>query len=154
MKLFGRPVLWSDQNQLTADSIKVLTGNKSLKTIELTGAGFIVSAEDSLRYNQIRGKYMKGFFTDNKLTRVNIEGNGQTIYYAKDKNQIKAVNRADCSDLRILLKDNQIDKITFLTKPEASLYPLDKIDIKELRLKNFNWRAAERPLKFKDIFIW
>lgn len=154
MKLFGKPVLWSDENQLTSDSIRVTTGSKSLKTLELFGTGFIVSQEDSLRYNQIRGKYMKGFFRENKLYRVDVEGNGQTIYYAKDKNEIKAVNRADCSDLRIMLKNNQIDRITFLTKPEATLYPLDKIDVKELKLKDFNWRVKERPLNFKDIFTW
>lgn len=154
MKLFGRPVLWSDENQLTSDSIRVTTGGKSIKTLELFGTGFIVSEEDSLRYNQIRGKYMKGFFKDNKLYRVNVEGNGQTIYYAKDKKEIKAVNRADCSDLRIMLRDNKIDRITFLTKPEATLYPLDKIDVKELKLRDFNWRAKERPLIFKDIFTW
>lgn len=154
MKLYGDPVLWSDANQLTSDSIRVNTGKKSIKSLELFGTGFIVSQEDSLRYNQIRGKYMKGYFNDNKLYRVDVEGNGQTIYFAKEKQELKAVNRADCSDLRILLKDNQIDRITFLTKPEATLYPLDKIDVKELKLKDFSWRIKQRPLTFKDIFTW
>ena len=154
MKLYGDPVLWSDANQLTSDSIRVNTGKKSIKSLELFGTGFIVSQEDSMHYNQIRGKYMKGYFNDNKLYRVDVEGNGQTIYFAKEKKELKAVNRADCSDLRILLKDNQIDKITFLTKPEATLYPLDKIDAKELKLKNFSWRIQQRPLTFKDIFTW
>ncbi|HEX8515655.1 MAG TPA: OstA-like protein [Bacteroidia bacterium] len=154
MKLFGKPVLWSDENQLTSDSIRVTMGDETVKHIELFGSSFIVSMEDSLRYNQIRGKYMKGFFKDNNLYRVNVEGNGQTIYFAKEKDQVTAVNRADCSNLRIMLKNNQIDKITFLTKPEANLYPLDKIDVKELKLKDFNWRQKERPLKYKDIFTW
>jgi lipopolysaccharide export system protein LptA len=154
MKLFGDPVLWSEENQLSSDSIRVTTGDESLKNIELFGSSFIVSKEDSLRFNQIRGKYMKGFFKDNKLYRVNVEGNGQTIYFAKEKDKITAVNRADCSDLRIILKDHQIDKITFLTKPEANLYPLDKIDVKDLKLRDFSWREKERPLTFKDIFTW
>lgn len=154
MKLFGKPILWSDVNQLTSDSIKVITGNKSLKTIELFGTGFIVSQEDSLRYNQARGKYMKGFFNENKLYMINVEGNSQTIFFVKEKKELKAVNRADCSDMRILLKDNQLDRIIFLTKPEASLYPLDKVDVKDLKLKNFSWRIKERPITYKDIFTW
>ena len=103
---------------------------------------------------------MQGFFKENKLSRVNVEGNGQTIYYVKEKNnttkkeEIKAVNKADCSDLNIYLKDNQIDHITFITKPDAILYPLDQIDVKELKLKNFTWRAKERPTTMKDIFVW
>lgn len=160
MKLRGKPILWNDENQLTADSLNLTTGSKSLKTMELYGSAFIISEEDSLHYNQIRGKYMKGFFKENKLVRVNIEGNGQTIYYVTElnketkKKELKAVNRADCSDLVIYFKDNDIEKITFITKPESTLFPMDKIDVKELKLKNFLWRKKERPLTKEQIFIW
>ena len=154
MKMFGKPVLWSDENQLTSDSIKVRTGSKSIRSIELKGAAFIVSEEDSLRFNQIRGKMMKGYFQKNKLYLINVEGNGQTLYFIKEKKEIKAVNRADCSDLNVYLKDSKIDKITFITKPDATLFPLDKVNIKELKLKDFNWRKKDRPNTPKEIFNW
>jgi hypothetical protein len=83
-----------------------------------------------------------------------VEGNGQTIYYAKDKNELAAVNRADCSNLDIYLRNNKIDRINFITKPDATLYPLKDVDVKDLRLKNFTWRMADRPLKMRDIFNW
>ena len=135
MRMYGEPVLWSDENQLTSDSIKVITGSKSIRSIDLRGSAFIVSEEDSLRFNQIRGKMMKGYFQKNKLYLVNVEGNGQTLYFIKEKDELKAVNRADCSDLRVYLKDNKVDKITFITKPDATLFPLDQVDVKELKLK-------------------
>jgi lipopolysaccharide export system protein LptA len=158
MKMRGKPVLWNDENQLTADTINVVTGAKSLKKMELKNNCFIISEEDSLHYNQIRGKNMQGYFKDNKLVRVNIQGNGQTIYYAKEKNketkkeEIKAVNRAECSDLIIYLKDNDIEKINFLNKPDATLFPIEKVDVKEFKLKNFIWRKKERPLNKEEIF--
>ncbi len=154
MRMFGQPVLWSDENQLTSDSIKVITGSKSIRSIELKGAAFIVSEEDSLRFNQIRGKTMKGYFQKNKLYLVNVEGNGQTLYYIKEKDELKAVNRADCSDLKVYLKNNKVDKITFITKPDATLFPLDQVNVKELKLKDFNWRKKDRPNTPKEIFIW
>lgn len=154
MTLFGKPTLWSDDNQLTADSIKVFTGSKSIRSIQLKGSAFIVSEEDSARYNQIRGKFMEGFFQKNKLHVVNVAGNGQTLYFAKEKKEIKAVNRADCSDLRIYFKNNKVDRIVFITKPEATLFPIGQVDIKELKLKDFKWREKERPLSVKDIFVW
>jgi lipopolysaccharide export system protein LptA len=154
MRMYGSPTIWSDGNQLTSDSLQLIIGDSSLKSIELKGSAFIVSKEDSLRFNQIRGKYMKGFFKKNELSLINVEGNGQTIYYAKDKDVIKAVNRADCSDLKIYLKNKKIDRINFITKPEATLYPLNKIDIKELKLKDFSWREQFRPHKIEDIFNW
>jgi len=154
MRMFGQPVLWSDENQLTSDSIRVITGSKSIRSIELKGAAFIVSEEDSLRFNQIRGKTMKGYFQKNKLYLVNVEGNGQTLYFVKEKEELKAVNRADCSDLNVYLKNNKVDKITFITKPDATLFPLDQVDVKELKLKGFNWRKKDRPNSPKEIFIW
>lgn len=154
MRLYGEPTLWSDENQLTGDSVWLVVGKKALRTMELFGTAFVISQEDSLRYNQVRGKYMKGFFKNNDLYRVNVEGNGQTIYYVKEKEKIKSVNRADCTDLHIYLKKNQMDKITFVTRPDATLFPLDKVDVKELKLKDFTWRPYLRPIKWDDIFVW
>ncbi len=152
MHLYTNPTLWSESNQLTGDSVWLVVGNKSLQTMELFGTAFIVSQEDSLRYNQIRGKYMKGFFKNNELYRVNVEGNGQTIYYVKEDDKIKSVNRADCSDLHIFLKNRQMDKINFVTRPDATLFPLNKVEIKDLKLKGFLWRSELRPMKREDIF--
>ena len=154
MRLYGMPVIWSETNQLTGDSMTLVVGNKSMHSIELFGTAFITSQEDSLRFNQVRGKYMKGFFKDNDLYRVNVEGNGQTIYYVKEDEKIKSVNRADCSDLHIYLSDNKMNRITFITRPDATLFPLEKVDLKDLKLKNFTWRIDQRPLAKKDIFIW
>ncbi len=154
MRLFGTPTLWSDENQLTSDSMNFIIGKQSIKSMYLKGNSFIVSKEDSVRYNQIRGKEMKGYFKKDTLYLVHVEGNGQTIYYVKDKEVIKAVNRADCSDLNIYLKNNKIKNIVFITKPDATLYPLEQIDAKDLKLKDFTWRGADRPLTMKDIFCW
>ena len=76
------------------------------------------------------------------------------MVFAKEKNVIKAVNRADCSDLRVYMKDNKVDRITFITKPDATLFPLDQVEVKELKLKDFTWRKKDRPLSQKAIFIW
>ena len=154
MKLYGNPTIWSEQSQLTADSMKILTGEKSLRSIELKSSGFIVSKEDDTHYNQIRGKYMKGYFKKNDLYLIRVEGNGQTIYYDKEKEKIKAVNRADCTNLNIYLKNKKMDKIIFITKPEATLYPLNQVDVKDLKLKDFTWRGKDRPLAIGDIFKW
>lgn len=154
MRMFGGPVLWSDENQLTSDSIKVVTGGKAIRSIELKGAAFIVSEEDSTRYNQIRGKKMTGHFQKNKLYLVHVEGNGQTLYFIKEKEEIKAVNRADCSDLNVYMKNNKVEKITFITKPDATLFPLDQVKANEMKLKDFNWRKTDRPGSVKEIFIW
>jgi len=54
----------------------------------------------------------------------------------------------------VYLKNNKIKNLVFITKPDATLYPLEQIDVKELKLKDFTWREQDRPLKVMDIFTW
>jgi lipopolysaccharide export system protein LptA len=152
MKMYGKPIFWSAENQLTSDSAKLFTGKKSIKSIELEGNGFIISQKDSIHYNQVRGKVMRGFFKDNDLYLIKTVGNGQTIYYDEDDHQLRAVNRADCTNIDLYLNDKKIKRIVFITKPDATLFPIEEIDPKEFKLKGFNWRTTERPYKLSDIF--
>jgi len=154
MKMYGAPVFWSNENQLTSDSAKMYTGKKSLKSIELEGNGFMVSEKDSVHYNQIRGKKMKGLFNDSTLYLIKVQGNGQTIYYDEEGDDLRAVNRADCTNIDVYLKNKKISRIVFITKPDATLFPIDEIDVRDFKLKGFIWRNDERPDKLADIFIW
>jgi lipopolysaccharide export system protein LptA len=161
IRLFRNPVLWSGLNQLTADSVTIQTENSEITKMYLVNSAFITSRADSaeqgiidsLRFNQIKGKNMTGFFTKNKLYRINVEGNGQTIYYAKNKTKKDfGVNRADCSDLIIYVNENKVDKITLLKEPDGTLYPIRELSPKDLRLKGFTWRNELRPVTREDIF--
>jgi lipopolysaccharide export system protein LptA len=154
MHLFKQPVLWSSDNQITAERIEVTSGNGEIRLLRLFSSSFIISKEDSLRFNQIKGKNMVGYFNQNKLRKVFVEGNGQTIYYAREKNKRTGVNKADCSDLLIFLKNNQVERITLLNKPDGTMYPPAELDPKELRLKDFRDLSAQRPKEVKDLFIW
>lgn len=154
MRMYKEPILWSQKNQLTAEHMEIKTGKGTLQSMLLTNSAFIISQEDSMRFNQIKGKMMHGYFADNKLRKIRVEGNGQTIYYGKDKNKYIGVNKAECSDLLIFLKDSEVDKITFITKPDATLYPINELQASDLLLKDFMWKVKQRPNSYKDIFIW
>ncbi|HEY6161861.1 MAG TPA: OstA-like protein [Bacteroidia bacterium] len=152
MRLFKDPVMWSDKNQLTGDKVELLTAGGHIEQIKLLNNAFVVSQEDSVRFNQVKGKNLTGYFVKDELHKIKVEGNGQTIYYAKDKNKYMGVNKADCTDILILLKDNEVDKITFITKPDATLFPFKDAEPKEMRLKGLKPRFTERPQKQADIF--
>jgi hypothetical protein len=152
MNLFRDPVLWSQKNQLTAEHIEIVTNKGVLQNMELTNSAFIISQDDTTRFNQIKGKTMHGYFVNNVLSKIRVDGNGQSIYYGKEKKKYIGVNKVDCSDMLIYLKDNTINRITFITKPDATMYPIKELSSDELKLKDFSWRLAQRPNSRKEIF--
>ena len=153
MRLFKSPVLWQEENQLTAEIVEIKTSGGQIKNLFLKNQAFIISKEDSVKYNQIKGKQMTGHFRENKLAKIFVEGNGQTIYFAKDKEKLIGVNRANCTNLMIYITDNKVAKITFLKKPDATLFPMNEFVPKEFLLKDFTWREKERPNSVADIFL-
>lgn len=150
--LFVEPILWSEGSQITSEKVEVYIKNEKIDFFKLISSAFIASEEDTSSYNQIRGKDMIGFVKNNKLYKVDVYGNGQTIYYTKDNEQVVGVNYAESSDLIIYLKNNQVSRIILLKQPSGTLYPPGEIEQKEL--KGFMWLNHLKPKTKTDIFFW
>lgn len=150
--LYESPILWTGVNQMTSDNMDLKLRNGNMDSLFMTGNAFLMSETEEVLYDQIKGKNMYGKFVDNELERIFVSGNGQTVYNAYDENEVLlGINRADCSDLEIRVQGNKIDRIIFLVKPDATLYPVEDIPEGEKRLKGFRPRYDERPTR-SDIF--
>lgn len=155
IRLYRDPILWSEENQLTADSMWIQNRFSRIDKLYMKENSMIISEEDSAMYNQIKGRYMTGYFREQKLHRVYVEGNGETIYFAGEEgSKPDNVNRAKASNLIIQISENKVKNITFLTQPDATLYPLDLVNISEMKLDGFDWRIEDRPESKLDIFNW
>jgi lipopolysaccharide export system protein LptA len=155
MYLYYNPVLWSEENQLSADSLTIFTSKEAIKSLYLYNSSFIISKDDSMKYNQIKGKNMIGYFEKNELVKINVYENSETIYYVRDEKQaLIGINKAESINLLIYLKENKVNKINFLEKPKATLYPEKDLAPNDLLLRNFKWEESRRPKTKKDIFIW
>ena len=155
MRFYHDPVLWNNNNQLTADSISLILAGGTIYSMQLRLNSFIISREDTVRFNQVKGRDMTGYFSNNTLYKIHVIGNGQTIYYLRNKKQqITGVNQADCSDLLIYINNNKVERISLLYKPDATLFPIKETNPLELRLKGYKWLEGVRPLVREDIFNW
>jgi lipopolysaccharide export system protein LptA len=154
IRLYGEPVLWSDVNQLTAEHIDIFTRNKQIDRMEMLNSAMIIEQQDTLRFNQVKGKKMVGFFSEGMLNHINVNGNGQTIYFPKDGNEVIGMNKAESTNIIIYLKEKKITRIVWLVKPTGVLTPVAKISPQEMMLKGFKWLDEYRPLRKEDIFVW
>ena len=150
--LFKNPVIWSEENQLTADKIVIYILDEKIDYINMTNNAFIISQKDTSFFNQIKGKNMIAYVKDNKLEKIDVNGNGESVYFAEDEKEIVGVNKSESSKMKILFKEGQVEQIKFLSKPKAILYPLKDFPETERLLKNFLWLDNERPKNKLDVF--
>lgn len=156
MRMLGDPVLWTEENQMTADSIRIITGNEQIKTLYLLNNAFIISSDTlGTGFNQIKGRNMAGHFRENELYQINVTGNSETIYYVREEDgTLTGINKANASNMTIRLEDRKINNIIYIQKPTAVLHPEGELKPEELLLKNFRWLRDRRPMKREDIFVW
>jgi hypothetical protein len=153
-RLFGDPVLWVDDNQMKADTIRVYLKGNEVDRMDLLQNAFAANAADSGLYNQARGKNMYGIFRNGALDHMQIIGNGESVYYAKDESGgYIGVNKAVCSNMTLYFDSaRQVSRIFFLNKPDATLFPLGSFPQEESRLRNFVWLDSLRPKSKEDLF--
>jgi len=150
IRLYVNPVVWSRENQLSADSIALFTRNQKADHMELYNSAFVVSSVDSTRFNQIKGKNLSGYFKDNKLYRIKVTGNGETIYYVLDGEELVGVNKAKSATIEIFIEDGKITEIYQNQSPDGTLDPPLKTPDGQQRLDGFRWLPELRPVRQQE----
>ncbi len=144
--LFGDPVLWNNKSQITADSIRLLIANQDIERALLRSNTFAITKDTVSNYNQIKGRKMTGYFEDGEMSLLDVEGNGESLYFALENDTtVRGINKLLCGRIIMHFSDNNIRKIAHTIKPEASFTPPHMIKDDMLELKGFLWREEERP---------
>jgi lipopolysaccharide export system protein LptA len=155
-QLFTKPVIWAEGNQITGDTILLISNLKTekLDSLKIISNGFMVK-KDSAGFSQMKGKYMIGTFNNNQLETLDIFGNSEVIFYGRDDNyKLIGITKMKASkNIFITLANNQINTIDFYVMPDGKTYPPSELPKNERLLKGFIWREDERPVNKEAIFI-
>jgi len=153
IRLYLEPVIWSGKNQLTADSINLAIVNNRLDSLIMYNTAFIVSRDSTDSYNQIRGRNMVGYFKDNELVKIKVDGNAQTVYFVReDDGFLMGINVAESSGMFIRLEESDVKSINYLLQAKEIMYPETELPGDMKRLKGFNWQEIYRPKSKYDVF--
>ncbi len=152
IRLYTDPVLWSEKNQMVSEDIEVVNNALPPNEIFLNNNAFIIQQVDSLKFNQIKGKNMVGYISGKELYLIDVNGNGQSIFYPEDDKGVLGANKAESSNIKIHLEGNRLKRISYITTPAGVMKPLSKVEESEKELEGFRWREDERPIDRFDIF--
>ncbi len=153
IRMYNKPVIWSEKNQLTADSIAIAISGSRADSLMMYNTAFIVSRDSTDTYNQIRGKNMIAYFVKNELARINVDGNAQTIYYVREEDGfLIGVDLAESSNMTIRLKDGEMNSISYKMNVDEDMFPESELTEEQRVLKDFSWQKESRPVDKMDIF--
>ena len=153
MHLYYKPICWTDNQQISADSMVVFIVNGSVEHAVGNGNALCV-IEDSLDYfNQMSGKEVTMYIKDDELRLIDMSGNALTIYFPKESDgSYVGLNTTESSFIRMFIEDQEIHHIRFTKETTGVLYPMDQIPSGGERLALFFWADAVRPTGPEDVF--
>ncbi len=153
IRMYRSPVLWSKENQITSDSMHIAIVNQEIDSLILYNTAFIVSKDSIHGFNQIKGKNMIGYFSDNELVRVEVTGNAETIYWVREEDtSLIGIDVAKTSSMTIRLRNNDVQTINYKQAPNQVMFPEKELPEDQRKLKGFQWLEDIRPLTKLDIF--
>ena len=154
--MYKQPTIWSKDSQITGDTISLVMSDGQLRNLLVDRNAFIVSLVADSAYNQIKGRKLVGTFVKNQLRSIDVNGNGQAIYYPLDDSFDKpvtiGVNKAECSNIKIEINENEIARIALITEPSGALHPNEKATQSDKWLPGFVWLGNLRPASSDDLF--
>ena len=152
IRLYHDPVIWSVDNQLTSDSMAIFSKNQQTDRLELYNSAFVTIQIDTLRYNQIKGNNLTAWFKDDEIYKIIIKGNGESIYYLLDGEELAGLNRSKSTDIEIYIDQGKVTDVIEILNPEGFIDPPEPLGRKEPRLTGFKWLDALRLKEKEDIF--
>ncbi len=153
-RLMGKPMMWAENSQISGDTIFLQVKNQKLDNSLLVGNAFMVNAtSDSLKFNQIKGRKITSFFTNNRMERLFVDGNAENIFYNIDEktNVTTELVHDRSSRFKILMEDNKLKEYVSIRKVDGKVYPIAEVTADKEFLPNFTWRPEDRPKSKQDL---
>lgn len=141
------PILWSGESQLVGRKIKIQMANDEIDKMYIDKDAFVVSEDDFKNHNQVKGKNMIAFFKEGNINKLDVTGNGQSIYYVLENDSIlTGMNKTICTDMVFYFDSTELSRINFIDKPEARFIPPTELVEPDKFLTGYEWFIKKKPV--------
>ncbi len=153
-KLFGEPVVWNNQSQITGDTLYMYTQNQKPKRLYVFNNGAIINKTKEGMFNQVAGRTLNGYFVDGAIDYVKVKGSpAESIFYPQDDDSAYVgMNRSSGDEIDIYFVKKELNKVKFMNNVDGTLYPMKDIPADKKELKGFKWLDNRRPKNKLELF--
>lgn len=148
MYMLRKPVVWSGERQVLGNRIDVHLNDSTADWAYLPESGIVAEHVDEDFYNQVAGTTMKAFIEDQKVKRLEIDGNVQVIMMPQE--QDSTVNKfvtAESSFLTADFKDGEIEHLKMWPDVSGTVTPIGQVKNSQKYLQGFRWLEVLRPVR-------
>ncbi|NBC18556.1 MAG: organic solvent tolerance protein OstA [Bacteroidetes bacterium] len=147
-RLFQDPSAWSDDAQITGDTIRVWGAGDGVDSLFVVGAAFVARQDSATgRIQQLKGRRLVGTFPSDSVRVFTIAPNAEAIYWlTDDEDRPDGGVRASGDRLVIRLDGDAPRRISVMGQPQGTYYSEDQLP-QPFRLDGFIWTPDRRPTK-------
>lgn len=153
-RFMGRPMLWAQGTQISADTIYMQILNQKMENALLKDNAFMVNVVlDSVKFNQMKGRKITAFFANNTIDRVYVDGNAESlIFFANEELKIITEMSHDRGGrIKVKMENNEVIDYTTIRKVDQKVFPFALVTPENEILPGFTWRPQDRPTSKEDL---
>lgn len=152
-----RPVVWSEERQISGDIIEVHINDSTADWARLPQNGLMMEHVDEDFYNQLSAKKMLATLEEGALKRLEAEGNVMAIMLPEedDGSYTKLVN-AESSFLDVTFEGDDFERLKMWPQVNGTVSPIAMVADDAKLLRGAVWLEAIRPLRkwYGDRVAW
>jgi lipopolysaccharide export system protein LptA len=153
-RLFREPLVFSNNSQISGDTIYLYTKNKKADRLYVFENGIIINKANEKMYNQFAGRTLNGYFKDGELDYMRAKGSpAESVFYPQDNDSAYiGMNRSKGDVIDIYFLERAVNKVKFINSVDGTLFPVRQIPEDKKYLKNFKWLDKRRPKNKLELF--
>lgn len=148
VRLFGSPMAWLQQNQVSGDTMLVKAHDDAVDSLYVRSRSF-VARQDSLiqRIHQLRGRNLDAAFEGDSLRALSIGPQAEAINFRSDDdgNPSGAV-RMSADRIIFRFRGDDLDRLEAIRGTEGTYYP-EQLVPDDFHLEGFAWYPERMPTK-------
>ena len=155
--MFRKPVVWTGERQVYGNRIDVHFNDSTPDWAELPEWGMVAEhiAEDF--YDQLTGAHMKAWLEDQRLKRLEVDGNVITIMLPQEKDSsYNKLVHAESSYLTLDMDSTEVKHLKMWPEVSGTVTPIFEVKKSQQYIEGFRWLEALRPKRqwYGDRLHW
>ncbi|WP_240903069.1 OstA-like protein [Sphingobacterium sp. SGG-5] len=153
-RFMGRPMIWAQGSQISADTIYMQIINQQVDNALLKNNAFMVNAVlDTVKFNQLKGRKITAFFANNNIDRLFVDGNAENLSFSADEEKqiITEMFHDRGARIKVRMENKEIIDYITIRKVDQKVYPFSMVTQENEILQGFIWRPQDRPTSKEDL---